>query len=365
MSRDPSEAYFESYTPIQAHKHALLEHYLGAWYPKLASWSGHVLYLETHAGRGIHNTGQLGSPLVAIRTLMNHSQRDAIVRRAQIYFYLMENDPANVSVLNAQVEKEPKIPEVIINVVECDFATKFKQELDRMEATGKRLVPAFVFMDPFGYKIPMDLVRRVLKFPNCEVMVNFMAQPVARAVRDASKVSNLDVLYGSDVWRQALGVESFESQMQKVTDLYVSAVASKWTTKLRLTGQTDYTLLHFTNHDEGRATMKRSVWAITGKFGNPGVNQLLLRDNPDQGTLIALEPDLGPLSEALTRDFWGKSFTYNEALKWLLPLDYTTTHLHQVLTEGRRNKWLTTEHKKVFGPNIGETPMKIEGSSLL
>lgn len=303
--------------------------------------------------------------MVAINTLMKHVQRESILRQAEIDFILMEQDPSNATSLVEVVRKLPKHPKVHVQVVEGDFHVHFKEGLDRIDERGNRLAPAFVFMDPYGYSIPMELVRRVLGHPNCEVMVNFMAQPVTRAVRDSSKAENLNRLYGSEVWRQAIGIACFHDQMERLIQLYVSQVGAKWNTKLRLTGQTDYTLIHFTNHDEGRATMKKAIWAVTGKYGKPGVDQLLFSDNPAQPTLISLEPDLAPLANKLRRCFAGKHFTYDDLQKWLLLLEFKDVHLNEVLKEGRQQKWLVTEHTRVFGPSMGQTPMMILGEALL
>ncbi len=277
----------------------------------------------------------------------------------------MEKDPANLAALRESIGKEQTHPKIRVHLEECDFSKRFKEELDAIETRGKGIAPSFVFIDPFGYWIPIDLVRRVLKFPSCEVMVNLMAQPVTRAVRDHTKAENLNVLFGSEVWRQALGIESFSAQMEKLIELYVKSVGARWTTKLRLTGQTDYTLLHFTNHPEGRTTMKKAVWAITNKYGKPGSDQLLIKDNPDQGTLITPEPDLAPLSQTFQNDFFGKTFTRAKALDWLVEQDYLETHLHKVLTEGRKDGWLETSHRGLFGPSMGETSMTIIGGNLL
>lgn len=302
--------------------------------------------------------------MVAIRTLMDHERRDALLNRCEFHFYLMEKEPRNAAILRETVRQEAQHPKLKIHIEECDFSSKFKEELDTIETRGTGIAPAFVFIDPFGYWIPIDLIRRVLRFQSCEVMVTFMAQSVARATRDASKAENLNVLFGSDVWRQTLTTKSFEAQMEELVKLYQKVVGARWTTKLRLTGQTDYTLMHFTNHPEGRNTMKRSVWSVKGKYGKPGVDQLLIKDHPDQGTLITEVPDLSKFSSTFQADFYGRTFLYSQALEWLVDQDILDKHLHQILTEGRRDGWLETAHTKPFGPSIGNVPMKVVGGSL-
>ena len=49
--KDPNPRYWDNYGNLQRVKHALVKRYLDGWYPKLGSWSGKVLYVDTHAGR--------------------------------------------------------------------------------------------------------------------------------------------------------------------------------------------------------------------------------------------------------------------------------------------------------------------------
>jgi three-Cys-motif partner protein len=70
--RDTDKEYWESYNDLQRTKHSILRKYLGAWFPILTSWSGRVLYIDCHAGRGRHKTGEEGSPIIALNCLLNH-----------------------------------------------------------------------------------------------------------------------------------------------------------------------------------------------------------------------------------------------------------------------------------------------------
>jgi len=349
-----SEDYFNEYGPIQVHKHALIKRYLDAWFPKIASF-GKVVYMETHAGRGIHKGGQPGSPIVAIQALLEHPQSESILRKCQVHFYLMELREEYAQSLEKEIRELAPHNDIKISVARCDFAQKLEEELRLCEMSGKAMPPSFVFMDPFNYKIPMKLVKGVLKHRSCEVIMNFMARNIAMAARDDSKKLLLDDLFGSDVWMQAKGVSDFDKQMESLVEIYKQAVGAKWTTKLRLTGQTDYTLMHFTNHDEGRVTMKTTIWALTGKYGKAGSEQLLVDDHPDQAILVSQEPNLNPLEQRLRNDFLGKSFSYGELEKWLLSVNFLAKHLHNVLVTGRTEGWLETKHKKAFGPAMRET----------
>ena len=57
---DPNPAYWEQYGPFQHVKHELIRCYLNGWFPKLGTWAGRVLYVDTHAGRGRYESGDPG-----------------------------------------------------------------------------------------------------------------------------------------------------------------------------------------------------------------------------------------------------------------------------------------------------------------
>ena len=63
------EKYWSSYDGLQLAKHTILKRYLGGWFPKLTSAYDRVLYVDCHAGRGRHNTGQEGSPILGLEDL--------------------------------------------------------------------------------------------------------------------------------------------------------------------------------------------------------------------------------------------------------------------------------------------------------
>ena len=58
----------------------------GGWFPILGSWSGRVLYIDCHAGRGRHDAGQEGSPILALRVLLEHSHLNRILNDTEVNF---------------------------------------------------------------------------------------------------------------------------------------------------------------------------------------------------------------------------------------------------------------------------------------
>ena len=92
---DTNERYWSEYTGLQEAKHQLLRKYLAGWFPILTSFHGRVIYVDCHAGRGIHETGQQGSPILALQGLLTHQLRTQILDSTEVYFIFFENDPTN------------------------------------------------------------------------------------------------------------------------------------------------------------------------------------------------------------------------------------------------------------------------------
>ena len=107
---DPNPAYWESYGSFQNTKHELIRCYLNGWYPKLGYWAGRVLYGETHAGRGKYSTGDPGSPVVALRTLLDHNSRDQLLAKSEFHFLFIERDAENLAQLRSELTTFGALP---------------------------------------------------------------------------------------------------------------------------------------------------------------------------------------------------------------------------------------------------------------
>ena len=94
--RDTNEDYWSDYTGLQHAKHQLLSKYLGGWFPILARFHGRVIYIDCHAGRGRHDTGQEGSPIIALERLLTHQLRPKILDSTEIHFVFFENNPESL-----------------------------------------------------------------------------------------------------------------------------------------------------------------------------------------------------------------------------------------------------------------------------
>jgi three-Cys-motif partner protein len=82
-------------TPHTAAKHLLLRRYLDRWFPILGKADRSINYIDSFAGPGEYQTGEVGSPQVAIEAAKAHVERGTLSPNVQIDFTFVEADPAS------------------------------------------------------------------------------------------------------------------------------------------------------------------------------------------------------------------------------------------------------------------------------
>jgi three-Cys-motif partner protein len=343
MAEDAHPEHWSDYTNLQHVKHELIREYLNGWFPKLGLWSGRVYYFDTHAGRGKYASGEAGSPVVAIDTLLRHSFRDRILKTSEVHFFFIEDDVKNVEALRGEVASLGQLPKRVHVHFSCDDCfPKLEDLLTSLLSHGKDLPPAFVFVDPYSFKVPGDIIRRLLSAGRVEVFINViwreldMAIAQARDKVDGGMVEMLNAVFGGEQqWRAIAAESSIDSRADQTIDLLRNLYGARWATSIRMLGDnqvTRYVLAHFTNHEAGRDLMKDCMWAVCPDGGFYARRS----DNPKQTMLIEVEPNLAPLEE------WLNNQLEREPLRWSILSGrirnelWRNVHLSQVIRKRRR-----------------------------
>ena len=343
--RDTDEKYWLEYNGLQAAKHQLLGKYLDGWFPILASFSGRVIYVDCHAGRGSHETGQKGSPILALQRLLTHRRRKEILNSTQVHFVFFENNPTNYEHLRMETNSLGELPNnITVHTFQEDYEKLLRELIDGMNHHNQSIAPSFAFVDPFGFTLSMELLNDLLALPRCELFVNFMSrfvdlairQPVQASDLDSVQASNLDSLFGCPDWRNLASIEDYQERTHETMTLFSHQLKAKFVTHMNMIGANNvlkYVLLHATNHPKGRELMKESMWAVVpdGSF------KAFERDSPDQFVLIEPEPSFEPLKDLLWNNFVGRQVYMEEIYDWLLRELYLKKHIHQVLKEYRNH----------------------------
>ena len=192
---DENPDYWDDYDNLQRVKHQLLKGYLGGWFPILGSWSGRIVYIDCNAGRGKHKTGQPGSPLIAITTFLGHPFRERILKKCEVSFFFIEADKENQQNLEKIMTAIKRPPKVSVTTKLGEFEAIISEEIKHLKAQNAQLAPAFVFVDPYGFRLPGKLLAQLKAFEKCELFITFMWRWIDMAIRHPEQAENMDALF--------------------------------------------------------------------------------------------------------------------------------------------------------------------------
>lgn len=328
-------------------KHDMLGRYLDGWYPTLASWNGRVLFLDGFAGRGRYNDGTEGSPLVALRHLLDHSYLPRM-RDCEFVFYFVEANQQNAESLQREIDafkaaRAPWPETVKVQVFNEKFDTTANAILDRVREQKRNLAPTFAFVDPFGYSgLPMNLIAELLSYPRTELFVNFMVGHVQRFITRDGQENAMRALFGMDVREVLDGHDGEADRVEHLKAVYGRQLQERVGfdhvqsfAMINSTGNIGYYLFHGTRHRSGVKLMKDAMWKV-----DPGGGFTFSDRLAGENVLFTPEPDLRPLRAAILRHFAGKRSVPVVDIEWyaILYTPYRETHVRPVLRPLERER---------------------------
>lgn len=348
----PNSKYWKEYTAIQKAKHTVLQEYLKGWFPILSSFSKKILYVETHAGKGKHETGDIGSPLVALNTLLKHSRRNKILSNCYVDFLLIEQVKEYAVSLYKEIKKLEPLPENCNCTIRIsDYEEFLENQISLLKRTKTSFAPSLFFIDPFGFVLPLALIKELFKQDKCELLITYMIRHKDMAIFNPHQEENLNKTFAGTSWKQLKDINDPGMRQQKMVDIFIESLGPKYNSVLQMKGEHNepvYCLLHLTNHPRGKNLMKDAMW----KVSKDGSFKIFKGDDPRQLALIEPEPNLNPLKNKLLEDFTNKNIQYNDLKDWLIPLPWREPHLNNMLKKLFKNKKIkTSDGKLVFKHN--------------
>ncbi len=123
--------------PIPPHtqaKHEILRHYLGAWFPILATTQRRLLYIDGFAGPGEYKGGEDGSPIIALKLAKDHKLSSKLQRPGmELVFFFIEVNEARFQNLERKLA-ELQLPSNFRVVKYCEsFENAFGSTLAEIE----------------------------------------------------------------------------------------------------------------------------------------------------------------------------------------------------------------------------------------
>lgn len=249
-------------------KHLVLKNYMDAWLPIMGQSNRRVLFIDAFAGPGEYSDGELGSPIIALRTLIGHGARQLMTNEF-VYEFIEKDYQRSEHLRTVLSNMEQEIPSnCSYHVVNSTFTETLTRELNHLEQQRTNLDPAFVMIDPFGVsETPMALIARIMANPKAEVYISFMYEFINRFLNDHSFENHLDGLFGTERWRQARQISDADQRKQFLYGLYSS--------QLKLSGARQvlyfemyqgsrlvYAIFFGTKNLEGSDRMKQAIWKV-------------------------------------------------------------------------------------------------------
>ncbi len=281
-------------------KHDILRRYLGAWYPIMGTYarnigSDRLVYVDGFAGPGEYLGGEDGSPVIALKTLLQHALWSSKLRSLQYTFLFIEKIAEAADHLNTVLSRIPVPHNVSVHAEVGEFGTVIPELLNTLQRSGRRLAPAFVFVDAFGPTgFPMELLHRLLAYRESELLITLNLRSLDRLYLPVvERHPQIDLLYGTGDWRQCQGVAEPQSREDCLRNTYHTSLMKVPNVRVRdfrminKHNQTSYYLVYATHHPKGLAVMKEAMSKVdpSGAFTYSDIT------NPNQPFLFGAEFD--------------------------------------------------------------------------
>jgi len=286
----------------------------------MAMHPGQIIYIDGFAGPGAYTGGEPGSPIIAIRTFLNHHLTS--VRQKDVQFLFIEQDPARCRHLEQLLADYSETTQY--RVFEGNFDETMTGLLRRLEETQTRLAPTFAFIDPFGYShTPMKTIQRLMRHPKCEVLITFMYEEINRFLKAdyTGKEDQYNSLFGTSEWQHrantAIGAKArrdnlhnlYQEQLKNQANArYVRSFCMR-----NCHNATDYFLFFATNSLLGMEKMKQAMSGVdpTGAF--------VFSDFTDSNQMqLFSEPNYGELERLLSKHFQGRVVSIEEVTEYVI-----------------------------------------------
>lgn len=299
-----------------------------------------LVFFDGFAGPGIYENGEIGSPVIAVKALVEHSRFPDFSRGREYVFLFCEADRARFTSLKSQlVAYEATLPGhtwptgVSVHLANRPFDATAGELLDQLESKGSQLAPTFAFVDPFGVSgLPMSLLSRLVQSPKCELFVNMIINTAKRFATSGLIDGSLAELYGTDQFQAAAGLTG-RDRVLFLHDLYADqlrdAARMNYVQSFEMVnsqGHTSYFLFYATRDITGLRAMKEAMWKADPGGGYRFSDRLAGQD------VLFSEDDLlvAPLRAALLQTFAGQEVEVTELERYVLTqTPYRETHLRR------------------------------------
>ncbi|WP_181063231.1 three-Cys-motif partner protein TcmP [Nocardia nova] len=293
-------------------KHEILRRYLEAWFPIMSSWNTRVLFIDGFAGPGVYANGEPGSPRIALEAA-------AKIRPAAgttALFLFNEKDPARFATLDKWCSEHKQSSDVKVATRNQDFTELAEEIIERRGV--KTLVPTFAFVDPFGFKVPIETIASLVRDQRSELFILFSYNSVNRWIGHPQQQENMQALFGCDEYRGAEGLPPTQRK-EFLANLYERQLTHygkfEHVSRFEMVesrGRTSYFLYHCTRSLKGLEVMRSAMWKIDPESGCQFSDRVAGLDS------LFDEPIAFDLDQRLAAHFSGRTVSVKEVQNFVL-----------------------------------------------
>ncbi|MEK4479578.1 three-Cys-motif partner protein TcmP [Paenibacillus sp. FSL R5-0876] len=338
-------------------KHIILRNYLRAWFPIMGKYNEKLVFLDGYSGPGEYNNGELGSPVIALTEALDYFEncdRNGW-KKPKIVFFFIEENKKRAAHLEDQLREVNLPKEISYEVINSTFEKVGSDLIDFFESTKTVMAPAFLFIDPFGYTLSFEIIKKLMSNPKCEVFINVMYEFINRFIDTPGQEKVMTELFGTIDWVDLnLKPKNAIDRKASIHSLYQKQLennAAQYVRSFEMRGKrnaTKYFMFYGTNNKKGLEKMKDAMWKVDTGGGYSFTDYT----DPNQGVLFGDEPDYELLKDIIKKEFSGRRVTIEQLEDYVICVTpFRKAHLKtntlvpmekkseiKVITE-RKKKW--------------------------
>ena len=315
--KEPYPYYFWNYEEQTKIKHFVIADYIDKWIQILGSKNKKLNIFDCYAGSGAYIENDIeyyGSPVFIAEAIEKYNTKLGI--NCKLFVIDIDNDNLE-NLRNIYTYKKLKVEPIYIN-------NKFDDAINSILDNRKTLAPSFFFIDPFGFTLKYETIKKIMSFKQAEIVINFMFNSLNRFLGDAKLENIFNDLFGSDNWKNKLNCKKIEKE-NGIVELFNECLKkiSNYVYPYRLSFQdknrTYYYLYHITNHSKGCSIMK----SCFTKYNYGEVEY----KGPKHGELTLFNQDeykIFETKEYLLNKYEGRYLSFNDIIQEIID-DITVT----------------------------------------
>ena len=317
---------------------------------------GKIAYIDLYAGPGRYKDGAASTPLLILQTAINDPDM------AQMLVSMFnDSEIKNTSTLQTEINSLPNIdrlkykPIIMTGEIDEEAANYFNET---------KLIPAFSFIDPFGYKgLSLNIIKGVIKDWGCDCVFFFNYNRINAGISNPGVRKHMNDLFGpqrakelrkqlpdlAPALREAALLEELANEIKDLGGKFVLPFTFKNATGTR----TSHKLIFVSKHFRGYSIMK-NIMAAESSTHDEGVPSLTYSPaDASMGLLFSLSQPLDSLRTSLLSSFAGKEVGFREIYEThSVDTPYVEKNYRQILKELEQEgivKARSTRQKRLVG----------------